>query len=296
MQDLIGSRRSGDRRRWVIAAIIVTTAILLAACGGRPEPSAKPVVTGKMDPSAQPSLVDATPSSLASTDPAVDATPAQGGVRSSMSTVDPTAVTLESIEVDDELPGDRLVTSDRFGLPVTFWFEADEWCTPRTGRGWIALTVAYSCSDSLTILGPSAIACGSGPAPTTSDALATRLLARPDLGARDRGAVADDPTLPKGFFEHPMRGRIIDVYGAAPSVATIDLHGCIIRAGDTTMEIRRDHPVRLVALDTHDGLVILALMTGPSRDVGGRWVGGGAGLSSAALSWIHGLAFGDSPS
>ena len=265
---------------WWPVVLLATLCVMLAACGGVPPTTRTPVA---------PTIADGPVATTlgASPTPTFDPTPAPGSTHPPTPSVDPSVLTLESIGANDDLPVDRLLTSDRFGIPVTFWVEgyddqtgkrASDWCAPLTSRREIALRTKFACTNGVSIILPRAIDCGAGPTPTTSGDLVARLRAKPALHARDRGAVAGNALFIDGDpFAAPVHGHIIDIDAGAPESSKLDPDGCSIRADHTDIVVRRDHPMRIIAVDTADGLVLivgvdhshhLGKAVGPPGDVG----------------------------
>jgi hypothetical protein len=178
--------------------------------------------------------------------------------------------------VDQTTIADRWLTSASFGLPIHFRVTAAAvpvssgeprpslWCPASVEPGVIVLPDTKACLRNVRFMVPDAVSCGSEP--RSAAALQAALLANETLGARDGGAIAENPALPENLFAPGVDGRLImiDTPRAFDDTAD-DPDGCVIRNGATEIEIRGDVPQALLLLEVRGQLVVIRMAGAQDR-------------------------------
>jgi hypothetical protein len=170
-----------------------------------------------------------------------------------------------------DIPGEVLLTSSRFGLPLTFQARAwdtdvdppsSDWCWAQTSERAIVIPYRSACATELRILWPSEVDCGSGPVELTADGFAEAVLANSALGAREHPALTQ--TVWAVSVLRPTAGRALFIRGTADPVSASNPDDCLIKSGDFRDELRADLETELLALDILGQLIVLRC--GPGHD------------------------------
>ena len=168
-----------------------------------------------------------------------------------------------------ELVPDELLTSEVFRPRVTFRIRARddvgvsaEFCFEYSDADTIVFGHIMGCVDEVRIIHVGAMDCGGIDDAPDADTVAAAMLARPQLGAVDRGVLGMGVTVPDRFLRAPLHGRVIDVVGTAETqFDVVDPDGCrfLPTPGSEAIptEIRRDLQERYVLIDARGGLVVV---------------------------------------
>jgi hypothetical protein len=178
-------------------------------------------------------------------------------------------VAVEDVDVarDESLPG-RLLTSRRFGLPITFSLNnvAGVHATSRM----LQVDLCEECVSAIRIVRPAAVDCGLATRHPSADELAAAIEANPGLGAVGLGLSETHSGLSPGLFRDPVPGWIIRIPGDARPLdaSAVDPDRCSIVSDGPTIELRGDLYAYLIVFSVDDELVILhatdAGIDGPS--------------------------------
>ena len=281
---LVGVRSAPQRGRWLrvpsrratalVAACGLGVALLAVALAPRPGlygvGTASPSPSASTGPSSSPSI---SPSPGASSGFSPDPSRAPVGPRPSGP---PLNLDDGSASYQGSTVAFQLLTSEGFGVPVTFWLDGfgqrspatdgptiSDWCAPTAGDRSIALPYMMGCQADLRFLRPQAVECGTSDDTPSVDELTAAILANEGLGAHDRGPVTGDPTLPARLFRGAVTGRVVDVGRARLFDRTAsNPDDCEIQAGDKAIEVRGDMAATLIMLDFKGELVIIRLADG----------------------------------